>query len=431
MTLDLTWQVQIGEYGSFTDFTSRCLGLSISQQLVRGGVGRGSCAMTFDNNDGALTPNAGGTYAAVDWFSQRVIITGTVTNGTNTEGFAAFHGLLTDFTVDDNGTNSIVTITGDDFLTVAGSAPTYSTVGTTTVTGARGAMLKILNGDSGAGIPGINMPTVGGPDPGFTVLEVSTTDFDSYIIDFDGAPAGQQFASQIMPTGPNFAWATTVTGITYNPAFHVQLANRYYNRTRTLDGGDKLVARPQVFTPNPTGTELTYNEVQTGWNHDDIRNQATVTGQFAGATEQTATNTTSINKYGVSAVTVNQSAANSDSYALDVANRWAKMWDAAVYGATTVTLRHSRIASKCADAAYERYADLLDVRCGLWNTANIEYTPTGAAATVTDNRVLFGRTIRVTPSDTVIDLNLVPTGNYMYFELDSTALGVLDQNRLG
>lgn len=431
MTLDLTWQVQIGEYGSFNTFTSRCLGMSIRQQLVRGGVGRGSCVMTFDNNDGALTPNAGGTYAGIDWFSQRVIITGTVTNGTNSENFAAFHGLITDFTIEDNGTNSTVTMTGDDFLTVAGSAPTYSTIGTTTVTGARGAMLKILNGDSGAGIPGIDMPAVGGPDPGFTVLEVSDSDFDSYIIDFDGTPAGQQFASQVMPSGPNFAWATTVTGITYNPAFHVQLANRYYNRTRTLDGGDKLIARPQVFTRNPTGTELTYNEVQAGWNHDDIRNQATVTGQFGGATEQTATNTTSIEKYGVSSVTVNQSAANSDSYALDVANRWSKMWDAPVYGATTVRVRHSRIASKCADAAYERYANLLDVRCGLWNTADIEYTPTGAASTVTDHRILFGRTIRVTPSDTVVDLNLVPAENYMYFELDSSTLGVLNQNRLG
>ena len=79
----------------------------------------------------------------------------------------------------------------------------------------------------------------------------------------------------------------------------------------------------------------------------------------------------------------------------------------------------------------EELAQLLDVRYGLWQTATIEYTPTGAATPTIDNCVIAGRQIKATPGRTTIALELLPAVDYQSFTLDSDVLGVLDQNRLG
>ena len=113
-----------------------------------------------------------------------------------------------------------------------------------------------------------------------------------------------------------------------------------------------------------------------------------------------------------------------------MANRWATLFDAPVYAATALTVKLSSIISKCDNAAYQSLANLLDIQSGLWNTAAVEYTPTGSAGQVTDNCLMFGRTINATPSDTTITVEFVPAANYQYFTLNSDVLGVLDQNRL-
>ena len=45
--------------------------------------------------------------------------------------------------------------------------------------------------------------------------------------------------------------------------------------------------------------------------------------------------------------------------------------------------------------------------------------------------VMIGRRMFVTPGDTTVMVDLLPAANFQSFRLDDTALGVLDQNRLG
>ena len=62
MTIDATWQIEIGTKGAMTDYTSRVAGMNVKQRLGRARLGTGNAVVTMLNNDGALTPNAGGTY---------------------------------------------------------------------------------------------------------------------------------------------------------------------------------------------------------------------------------------------------------------------------------------------------------------------------------------------------------------------------------
>ena len=419
--------------GNGIDLTDRTAGFSVEQTLRRGAMGTGRAFLTLYNNDGALTPNAGGTYSSYNWFDKYLIISINTTDGTSTGGGAIFYGMTTDFELVDNGTNSTVNLSFDDMVTVAGRSPTYDGLGTTTSSNyVAGAIEQILNGDTGAGIPPVSMPNFGETDPGFQAYIVSSYGTTTtYIINHDGTPAGQQLNTQIMPAGPNFAWPTRISNITNDPAFEINVVERSLNRNRTLDSSYKALPRPQVLKTNPTGTELAFTQVQAGWNNDDIRNEADVTGQHSGAAEQTVTNQSSIDSYGVSAVTLKSCSANSDTDALDIAGRWARQFDEPVYAARRVTLRASSITEKCDDAAYETFGNLLEIRTGLWNTCTVTYTPTGASTPVTDNTIIFGRTIRSTADDTIITLDLVPAANYQYLELDSAVLGILDENRLG
>lgn len=435
MTVTLSHSVIIQNRvsGNSINLTSRTAGFVVQQTLKRGAIGTGRCFLTLYNNDGALTPNGGGTYSNYNWFDKYLIISTTTTDGTSNAGGGVFYGMTTDFELIDNGTNSTVNLSFDDMLTVAGRSPTYDGLGTTTTSGrVVGAIERILNGDAGAGIPPVNMPNFGKTNPGFQAYEVSQySTTTTYIVNHDGTPAGQQLNTQVMPAGPNFAWPTRITNISNDPAFEINVVERSLNRNRIIDGGQLALPRPQVLKTNPTGTELAFTQVQAGWNNDDIRNEADVTGQHGGAIEQTVTNQTSIDSYGVSSVTLQGCSANSDADALDIAGRWARQFDEPVYAARQVTLRASNIAERCDNAAYETLGDLFDIRSGLWNICTVTYTPTGASTPVTDNTIIFGRTIRATAEDTIITLDLVPAANYQYFELDSSTLGVLDTNRLG
>jgi len=417
-----------------TDYTSRVAGMNVKQRLGRARLGTGNAVVTMLNNDGALTPNAGGTYSGVDWFSQLVRINCTVTDGGSSETANVFSGMIKDFKLSDDGTNSMVQFKMIDMAGILGQTETYTSLGYDTVGGITGAITRVLRGD-GATIPPVPTPSFGGTDSKYRPFNVTAGSAYSYRVNHDGTPAAQQINDQILPSGPAFAWSTTTffdtEGAFDDPLLYILVADYRLNRTLADYHTLKRAARPQTFTANPTGTELPINSLTTGWNHDDVRNQATVDGTYFGHTPQTTSNTASINKYGVQAVTVNESGVTTDDEALEAANRWATLFDAPVYAATALTVKLSSIIEQCDDAAWQSLANLLDIQSGLWNTAAVEYTPTGSATQVTDGCLMFGRTINATPSDTTITVEFVPAANYQYFTLDSDVLGVLDQNRLG
>ena len=150
MTIDATWQIEIGTKGAMTDYTSRVAGMNVKQRLGRARLGTGNAVVTMLNNDGALTPNAGGTYSSVDWFSQLVRINCTVTDGVSSETANVFSGIVKDFQLSDDGTNSMVQLKMIDMAGILGQTETYTSLGYDTVVGITGAITRVLRGDGAA-----------------------------------------------------------------------------------------------------------------------------------------------------------------------------------------------------------------------------------------------------------------------------------------
>ena len=441
MTISTSWTVSIGTKGSFTDFSSRTAGLSIEQRLERGALGYGNAEITLRNNDGELTPTAGGTYDSVDWFSQLVRISATVTDGTSSETVPVFTGTIDVFDIFDDGVTSNVQILCKDFLAVSGRSrtPDFSSWSSTFTTTAEGAFNLTYLGYPGAGLPGVELASFGGTDPRVVSSSINFGSFGGYRIPVETATVAETVNNSILPVEICHAWPTEIQfagepGASYDPDYQVFFSSEDLNRTRT---GGFPTPPPKVspitfeFVENPTGTQLTTNRIRTGYNADQMRNYADFQGSYSGATKQNASSSSSISKYGESAVAFLVAATDSDAKTLEAATRWANRFDDIGYGVDRITLKASTVSGQCADPAYESFADLLDIRSGLWNVATVEYTPTGASSALTDVCVLYGRTINATPLDTTITCELVPASNYQTFQLDSNTLGVLDTNRLG
>ena len=433
MTVSTSWQIEIGTKGSFTDFTSRTNGFQIYQTLERGALGTGRAQIEMLNNDGELTPNIGNTYSNVDWFAQIVRISATVSDGTSSETVPVFTGIIDDFNVLDNGTNSVAQFTTLDFMSVSGRSNVRSGIASQTyVTGAT-AFANVYN--SGGGFPPIGLASYGGTDPLVLVVSINTPELINYKVDFDAVTAGEQVNNQIMVHGPLYAWPTQLIfddepdGI-FDPDYQVMFSDRKLNRTSVTEY-QKRVGRTFVFKNSPTTTELPVNDISAGYTQKDMRNAASVTGNQLGATVQTAESPVSIDKYGTDSVNFSEMAANTDSDAADTASLWATRWNDIAYSASQITIKASTVAERCANAAWQSWADLLDIRSGLLNVAEVEYQPTGASTAITDACVLWAREIKATPSDTIIRCTLKPAANYQSFVLDSDTLGVLDTNRLG
>lgn len=437
MTISTSWTVSIGTKGSFTDFSSRTAGLNVTQRLQRGALGYGNAAITLRNNDGELTPNAGGTYDSVDWFSQLVRITATVTDGTSSETVPVFTGTIEEFDVLDDGVTSNVTISCLDFMAISGRVPAADIgayYGTGTLT-ASGAFRTMYHGSPGGLVPGVELGLYGGTTARVSTPALSNAETQQYYIPLANATVGEVVNNSILPVEMCHAWPTEMVfsgepGAIYDPDYVVFFSAVGMNRTSTSTS-DKRAPIEFEFVESPTGTQLTTNRIRTGYNFKQMRNYADFEGTFTGATKQTAESSSSISKYGQSAVGFRNAATYTDTQSLEAATRWANRFDDVGYAVDRITLKASTVSGQCADPAYERFADLLDIRSGLWNVATVEYTPTGASSALTDVCVLYGRTINATPLDTTITCELVPASNYQTFQLDSNTLGVLDTNRLG
>jgi hypothetical protein len=437
MTISTSWTVSIGTKGSFTDFSSRTAGLTVTQRLQRGALGYGNAAITLRNNDGELTPNAGGTYDSVDWFSQLVRLTATVTDGTFSETVPVFTGTIEDFDVLDDGVTSNVAISCLDFMAISGRSPAADIsayYGPDTLS-ASGAFRTMYHGSPGGLVPGVELGLYGGTTARISTPAVNTGTIQQYYIPLGNVTVGEVVNDSILPIEICHAWPTELkfageTGAIYDPDYVVYFSSADMTRTSTSTA-DKRAPIQFEFVENPAGNQLIANRIGAGYTFKEMRNYANVEGTFTGATKQIAESSSSISKYGQSAVGFRNAATFTDAQSSEAATRWANRFDDVGYTVDRLTLKASTVTARCANAAYERFADLLDIRSGLWNVATVEYTPTGASTAVTDVSVLYGRTINATPSDTTITCELVPASNYQSFVLDSGTLGVLDTNRLG
>jgi hypothetical protein len=420
MAINTSWKVEIGTVASPTNFTSRIMSMNIQQDVDVNVIGRGQAVFTLLNKDGALTPGGGGTYSSTDWFAQGVFITALTNTGGADTSTAVFHGIVVDFDLQDDGVYSTVTITALDGLSVGGRTRNVALPIALTSNYSTIAAAAVGNGFA-AGYA-INYPLLGASSSiaTHTMLSASdpqvTTDISVY------STAADMWQTALIPSVNDVMWATTITGTT-TASYNIRsIAD---TNTRTAAYRTDFVFDPASFV---SGTDLPFS-VDTfaqAFNNDTLITTAQIQGSYGGATTDTSTAST-VNTYGDRTVAFTDCWVADSTASAREATLLTNRYSTSRFTPVSLSLSATMVKARCADAAHARWYTLLSIADGLWQKATITWTGSGASSQ-TANCVIRGRTINVTPSDTVMTLNLTNWVDNHGFILDTDTL---DTDRLG
>lgn len=425
MTVETSWIVRIGYYDNgtdytTTDFTSRTLGLSVAQGTDLATIGTSTALITLDNNDGELTPAAGGTYASTQWFKYALEIRATIDYGGQPVVVDVFAGIIDGFDLQDDGINSTVTISAVDVFQTA-SRQQVQTYSNSFVAGVDNAIRDLT--DPSNSFNNTVMPNFGETaysDGNITVVDKSTSIAVSRLILLQGStvsasPIGDYLANNIVTTGLTAVWpGQFATGTAHQNVYVVQDARR-----------DDLTTFE--FAENAASTELPFRSLKRTFQLDQLTNAARITRQDTGyvATDEQATATYGprLREY----VTASRLDADADTDA----ENWTLRFANPRYTTTSLQVTASMVKERASDSHATAWANLLSVEDGIWAGASVQFTPAGRPGAITDYSLIVGRTITATPSDTTVTLALRPSIDYGTFTLDSAALGIIGINRLG
>jgi hypothetical protein len=418
MAINTSWKLEIGTLASPTNFTSRVMSMNIRQTVDVNVIGRGQAVFTLLNKDGALTPGGGGTYSSTDWFAQGVFITALTNTGGADTSTAVFHGVVVDFDLQDDGVYSTVTITAVDGLTVAAktvapilqSAATYSSYYSALVD-RNGIVFPRLGQTNAEGIVtseyDTTQPTVG--------LAFAQTIYPTTYAD--------ALQTYLIPSVNDVTWPTTIT--TSASITNYNIISLGSNTTRSTANRVTFVFDP---SGSVSGTDLPFatDTFAQAFNNDTLITQAEVQGAITGSTEQTSTASTNTS-YGNRTVAYTSTLNQTDAEALTIAQRLTNRYSTSQFTPVSLSLSATMVKARCANAAETTWDSLLGITSGLWQKTTITWTGSGASSQ-TANCVIRGRTINVTPSDTVVTLNLTNWVDNHGFILDTDKL---DTDRLG
>lgn len=417
MAITTAFTVTIGNLGASYDITSSVLSFNVNSNIALAEIGTSKGSMIIKNFTGAFTPGGGGTYGNIDWFNQAVLINGTTTVGGVATSFKLFHGIVDNFSLDDNGVNSYVTISFIDALTAGGRS---ATVNTNFGTNNASTIIEQFyeNGDPNAAA---QMPTLGGTNTGYT----TTTKFltNDYSVSNSTSGVGNSVASSIQllitSLGPSMVMPTTIS--LTNPDFGYELID--YTMTRNAANRTQLIFKDKTVS----GVQLPIKELKTGYDESQLTNY--ITTSTPGGPAYTQFNASSTTKYGqrfrsytqVAYLTFDQVYATNDS--------WTNRFGVIDFVPLELSLTSKMVQSACADAAAPYWNKLLDIESVMWQPLQLTYTPTGCAQQVKMS-VIQSRQISATPSECKVTLGLLPAYQYQSFVLDDTYLGILDTSRL-
>lgn len=426
MALTISYTIEIGTPYSAVDFTGRTLGFSIRQAAPMSDLSPSSAFLTLENYDGELTPGGTGTYASTDWFAQAIFISATI-EGTNTLTAEVFHGFITDFAVADDGTQSVVNVRCDDACMFLGTgAPDKGFGGDTAF---EDAIRNTIGIASGVG----ELPRLGGTNL-TQYNQAATLGFNSaHTVDASNSSSGtvaDHLRTALLPSYPSAVWMARIRDNAGTTVFceHYDLGSTltrptsgtFYEQRRELELNDAQASG--------TRSEIEFHTLTRGFNNVDLVNRVAVTTTATGNTS-TASDSTSSDAYGQKALTLRATVTETDALAADTAANMLNRRSTSRYVCQQVTTSTALMQTMDADADYTALY-ILDVRTCFWNTARLTFTPTGGNE-IEELSVIVGRTIQATPANTSIILDLLPAVDFQSFVLDSSALGVLNENRLG
>lgn len=420
MAITTTWKIEVGTYGDMVNFTTRTLGVNINQQVDVNVIGRGTCNITLLNKDGALTPGGGGTYGTRDWFSNLVRVTAlTNTGGVNTET-AVFHGLVTDFALQDDGVFSTVTITALDGLSVAAKSSSASQLSGTYFYAT--ALENLLVNQQLPWLGGNLYPTWNVND------EYNVTDVQIYLpTTTTAATFADLWQTFFIPTANDVFWGTTITYVTVG-AFTASS----YLATSLGPNTTRSVANREDFefdqVASLTGNELPFDQqgFEQGFNNDTLITQAVINQQLGSSSTVTNTAAT-FNTYGARTVTFTQAMPIDTAAAQTLADRLANRYSTSRFTPRQLRVTGTMIKKYAADAAVTKWRALLSIELGIWQKAKITWTGSGSAPQ-TAYSVIKGRRIEITPSDCFVTLTLGNWTDNHGFILDAD---LLNTDRLG
>lgn len=415
MSINTSWEIKIGSVASPTNFTSRVLSMNIQQSVDVNVIGTGICQITLLNKDGALTPGGGGTYSSTDWFAQGVFVSALTNVGGADTNTPVFHGVVTNFTLVDDGVFSTVTITALDGLTVAGRAVPAAIPIAVNINYV-GAITNVL---SNVGRTYVQYPKLGKTvgvgaytnlGDGDERIETQTTSFNS---------AADLLQTAFVPSANDVMWPTTITESGINASYTV-VSLPFYNTRSVLNTVDL------EFAPSGSvsGTKLPFSaeSFTQSFNNDTLISTAIIKGLKAGLTEQSE-NSANITTYGSRTVAFTSTFSESDIASDTMASKLVTRYGTSRFTPTSLSVTASMIKSQAASGAHSRWYNLLSITSGIWQKATITWTGSGASSQTAES-VIKGRTINVTPADTEVILFL---GNWLdnhSFILNSDKLNV-------
>jgi len=441
--VSVSWQLNLwnSDTSSFIDFTDRLQGFDVKQIAFPATLGTGTAIFQLSNYDGALTPNGGGTYDSVEWAKCFFSLYCTTPNDSHT----VFVGFAANFTFIDQDGVSVVEFDCDDPFAIIGRGLVEDGFVSPSGSGFQaiptvieryintGALLRADNG--------IKLPTAGETSAEANVIDASATPSTvAYSKDQGEGRISERIQNGILPATMGVLWPgelQILAGVAYWRAYCVGEGLSHANDY----GGSR---QEYTLTESPTGDELLLNTAQTGHNLTEITNAVNISVQSGGdvaSAEYVSRDDDSAEQYGErGAVWRNHFEARNAGTtgggpAAAIAIDMQPYIDAIVnrfsdyrFTAVKATTKQSQATST---AQQNKFGLLTDIRHGQWATVKVTYTPTATAVTHTDATVITRRRLRGTPSDTTIELDLLPAIDYQSLVLDSPILGVLDQNRLG
>jgi hypothetical protein len=446
MAITTTWKFYLKQYSHNIELTSRTLGAYVNQDVRVGTTSRGTAVIDIDNNDGAFTPLNGGTYSDLDAYSYGLFVEALVDNGSTTTTRQVFSGVVSDFVLRDDGINSTVRLEAVDLLTLAGRSKVEFLNLDPDIYFFRENMgiARILNGyvepNTGSTIfEPVNAPLLGAGATTYFVVSADVQTVEPFIQfkGFEDYTVADLLNGAVLPVNP----AVLLCGrLEFEEMSGVETSRI---NTHLFDGSKAPTTdykKDFVFDPTPTGTELPFSNLDRGYNADNVVNSAQVTRadplQFGGAATQTKTHqsTESVERFGRHNIAYSKVAIRWDNTTLNndvlepgaqqTAERWSNMYDTPRFTTRSFRVSSKQVEAKAADTAINQWADYLDAKFGQWNTAKIVYTPTGGASR-TDNIVVAGRSINISPSDAVFTVRCLPMQDNMNLILDDTQLGKL------
>ena len=424
MTVKFQTRLLIGDINSETDFTDRLQGMKITQPVMLSRASQHNAVLTLKNHDGALTPNAGGTYSNTDWFSQAVVIDFSDDAGSTYN--TMFAGVITDFQIQDNGVFSTVQLIVHDWLMFLGRATGNLSTGATDLTNAiRFALAELVDNTD-------EMPTFNGTIEALT--HINSASSTNAAVNIDGV-IGADLNNSLAASNLCAFWSNNLNIIrTGTPKIKMEAVvvgdQLGYSMFWPRVGGVGAYTTPplEFVEGTPASGQIPITALDVGFNFKTLANRAQIKRESG--TTQTVVNQPSVSKYGARTVQSSRASCATDADALSAANNIVNRQSQTTFAPRQLTFT----AADCDGldgATGDNIRILMNARACGFQPLTIQYTPAGANSQIIAKCMTYGRTITATPGKFRVQLNLLPAQDFGSFVLDSTFAGVLNINRLG